>query len=62
MAKVIRQKLGASKTRLVRLLSDIEDVRKSDTKSSWEDCKTFYMDLQKKMNTFQKHVDEYYLQ
>ena len=59
MAKVNRQKLGASKTRLVKLLADIEEIRSGDTKGSWEEYKTFYIDLKKKMTTFQKHVDEY---
>ena len=59
MTKIIRQKLGSSKKRLIDKIKDIQEVfDASESDLTKYDAGKYLMELEKKVETFRRHVDE----
>ena len=54
MTTVIRQKLGCSKTRLLKKIDEISSVCDGEEKISKYDAGRFLLELEKKLSTFKK--------
>ena len=58
MTTIIRQKLGSSKTRLLKKIEEIHSVLDDEEKIMRYDAVRILMELEKKLRTFQHHVAE----
>ena len=59
MTKVIRQKLGSSKTRLSNKIKQIQEVLKvEESDVSPQDAVKYKLDIGKKIDTFRRHITE----
>ena len=58
MTKLIRQKLGNSKRRLLAKVTEVKEVLEANKDVTKYDAAKYSMELEKKRETFQRHVEE----